>query len=77
MTDTNDDPLTNLYTNRDDVDRDRLYTVLTEFVSIDDKDGSVIYESGYFELDGKLQFVVQLLAREIQRLLGEIGRAHV
>jgi len=71
MSDTDDDPLTNLYTNRDDVDRERLYTVLAGLVSIDDEDGSVIYESGYFELAGKPRFVVQLLARETQRLLGE------
>ena len=71
MSDTDDDPLMNLYTNRDEVDRERLYTILNGLVSIDDTDGSVIYESGYFELDGEPQFVVQLLARETQRLLGE------
>ena len=71
MSDTEEDLLENLYKNRDDVDRGRLYTVLNGLVSIDDKDGGIIYESGYFELDGKPRFVVQLLARETQRLLGE------
>jgi len=71
VSDIDENPLENLYKNRDDVDRGRLYTVLNGLVSIDDKDGGIIYESGYFELDGKPRFVVQLLARETQRLLGE------
>lgn len=77
MSDSDENPLSKLYKNRDDIDQKRLYAVLDGLVSIDNEDGDIIYESGYFALEGKPRFVVQLLAREAQRLLGERKEAEL
>lgn len=73
-----DDPLTDLYVDKDDIDRQRLLNVLSGLIGIDKETGDPVYHGSYYELDNKSRFVSQILYREAARLLeereaGEIG----
>ncbi|RDZ33916.1 MULTISPECIES: hypothetical protein [unclassified Haloferax] len=69
----NADPLEGLYMNRDDFDRERLFSALSEIVGIDEETGSPVFLEPYYNLSNKERFVAQLLYRRAATSLGELG----
>lgn len=65
MSDEEDDPLEDLYADKDSLDRERLANALKGLINVDRDSADPIYLEGYHELSNKQQFVAQLLFRRV------------
>lgn len=68
---SDENPLSDLYMNRHDVDQERLQNSLDGIIGIDQQSGDPIYLDAYFDLRNKPRFVAQLLYREATVILGD------
>ncbi len=72
-----DDPLQNLYVDKREVDRLRLFLCLKHYLRIDKQTGAPIYLDEYHELDDKEKIIVYLLFRRAVSSLGHIKKEEV
>lgn len=69
---SDDDPLTDLYSDEDPYDRSRLATKLGEFLEVDPESGGPVRHTGFESLAPREQAVALLLYRKVATELGEI-----
>lgn len=67
-----DNPLEDLYEDRDEIDRERLGEALKGIIGIDQESGDPIFHEQYYDLGNKEQFVALLLYRSAAEELGEL-----
>ncbi len=67
-----EDPLTNLYVEKDKVDRLRLFLALKHFVGIDKSTGEPVFLEEFYEMEKKKKVIVYLLYRRAASALGHI-----
>ena len=72
MTDDEDDPLDDLYEDKNKIDRERLAGALKGIIGVDRESGDPIFHDGYHELSSKEQFVAQVLYRRAAVAMGEL-----
>ncbi len=72
-----DDPLKNLYIDKREVDRLRLFLCLRNYLRIDKQTGGPIFLEEYEELDDKQKIIVYLLFRRASSALGHIKREEI
>lgn len=77
MTDEDNDPLEDLYGDKESFDRERLAKSLKGITAIDRGTGDTIFKEGYYELTNKEKFVAQLLSRRVAVALDEIEEDEV
>lgn len=70
--DERNDPLEDLYEDRNQIDRQRLLEALQGVISVDRETGEPIFKKGYNDLTNKEKFVAQLLYRRAALALDEI-----
>ncbi len=58
-----EDPLKNLYVDKDEVDRLRLFVALKNYLAIDKNTASPVYLEEFYDLDAKEKIIVHLLYR--------------
>jgi len=68
-----EDPLKNLYVDKEEVDRLRLFVSLKNFLAIDKGTASPVFLEEYFELDNKNKMIVYMLYRRAIAALGRIS----
>lgn len=69
---TKDDPLKNLYVDKDEVDRMRLFHSLKNYIGIDKRTGDPVFLEKYYELKDKNKIIIYLLYRKAAAALGEL-----
>lgn len=67
-----ENPLEELYEDKDEVDQKRLAQLLKGIIGIDRESGEPIFHEGYQRLSNKEMFVAQLLYRRAAVALGEL-----
>lgn len=72
-----DDPLKNLYVDKDKIDRLRLFLVLKRYLGIDRETGSAVFFEEYHDLDDEEKIIVYLLYRRAKSALGHIDRDEI
>lgn len=77
MSNEENDPLGELYADKQSLDRERLASVLRGLIRIDKDSGAPIFEEDYHNLTGPEQFVSLLLYRRATVALGEINEEEV
>lgn len=69
---TKDDPLKNLYVDKDEVDRMRLFHSLKTYIGIDKGTGDPVFLEKYYELKDNEKIIIYLLYRKAAKALGEL-----
>lgn len=69
---TKDDPLKNLYVDKDEVDRMRLFYSLKNYIGIDKSTGDPVFLEKYYELKDENKIIIYLLYRKAAAALGEL-----
>lgn len=77
MSDEEDDPLEDLYGDKESFDRERLASALDGVTEIDRGTGDTIFREDYYVLTDKGKFIAQLLSRRVAVALGEIDEDEV
>ncbi|MFO7791945.1 MAG: hypothetical protein R6W73_03045 [Candidatus Saliniplasma sp.] len=67
-----EDPLTNLYVEKDEVDRLRLFLALKNYIGIDKSTGEPVFLEEFYDLSNKKKLVIYLLYRRAARALNLI-----
>ncbi|MFW5928533.1 MAG: hypothetical protein ACOCSL_04935 [Thermoplasmatota archaeon] len=67
-----EDPLTNLYVEKDEVDRLRLFLALKNFIGIDKSTGDPVFLEEFYELDDNEKIIIYLLYRRAASALNHI-----
>lgn len=77
MSNEENDPLEDLYGDKESFDRERLANALKGVIEIDRDTGGPIFKERYYELTNKEKFIAQLLYRRVAVALGEIEENEV
>lgn len=72
-----EDPLEDLYVDKDSLDRERLSKILKKFVGIDKESGEPHFREPYHNLSNKDKLTAYLLYRRAAELLGQIDSEEV
>ena len=72
-----DDPLKNLYVDKREVDRLKLFLCLRKYLRIDKQTGDPIFLEDYEELDDKERLIVYLLFRRAISALGHLKKEEI
>lgn len=68
---TDDNPLEDLYMDRNNIDQQQLRDALDGLIGVDKDSGEPIFLEEYYKLDNKTRFVAQLLYRKATVVLGD------
>lgn len=68
-----DDPLQNLYVDKDEVDRLRLFLSIKDYVGIDKDSGDPVFFENYYELDENKKIIIYMLYRRAASALGHLS----
>lgn len=74
---SSEDPLEDLYVDKDQLDKERLTNVLQSYVGIDQESGEPHFKKPYHNLSSKEKILVYLLYRKAARALGQLTEDEV
>lgn len=72
-----DDPLENLYVDKDEVDRLRLFLSLKNYLGIDKETGEPVFFEPYYNQNKKEKLIIYLLYRRAASALGHIDKSQI
>ncbi len=72
-----DDPLKNLYVDKDDIDRLRLFLSLKDYMGIDKETGEPVFYEPYYNQNNEEKIILYLLYRRAAAALGHIDKSKI